>query len=138
MSFEKGVACNNRTSAVYITGLGHEYPSHSIKQEHFMQLLEKLHPDEVNSPMLVLITLTYDTFLSSSNIAKVSKNSGDSMIDQESSLAQLPSTSIDVPEKTPCLQKSIGPLAYFVLQGYGLLPLRARRLCKKLNLDLAI
>lgn len=117
MSLEKGIACSNKTNAVYITGLGHEYPSHSIKQEHFMELLEKLHPDEVNSPMLVLITLTYDTIVSSSNIAKVSKNSGDSMVDQESSLAQLPSTSTDVPEKTPCLQKSIVSPEYFALQG---------------------
>jgi hypothetical protein len=138
MSLKNGMTCSGKTNAVYITGLGHEYPSHSIKQEHFMDLIERLHPDEIVSPTLVVLALPYDPSLSTSDTTEVSKNSGDSIVEPRSSLAQLPSTSRNGQKKMLCHQESILSPASFALPGYSLLPLRAKRLCEKPGSDPAI
>lgn len=36
--------------ALYITGLAHEYPTNTLKQGEFKDVLTRLYPDRVKSP----------------------------------------------------------------------------------------
>jgi type III polyketide synthase len=48
---------SSRTNAIYITGLGHKYPSHSVKQEDFEGMLQRVFPDETSSPASVIFII---------------------------------------------------------------------------------
>ena len=41
---------DNEMDTLYITGLGHEYPIHTVKQNEFKEHVERLYPDEHASP----------------------------------------------------------------------------------------
>ncbi|CAE7219647.1 hypothetical protein P3342_013441 [Pyrenophora teres f. teres] len=42
------MARNGKPDAIYVTGIAHEYPQFSVKQEQFQGLLEKLYPEHSN------------------------------------------------------------------------------------------
>jgi type III polyketide synthase len=41
---------HNKLDALYITGLAHEYPPHTVTQEQFGDYVERLYPDAAASP----------------------------------------------------------------------------------------
>jgi len=59
MSSVNGMPRSNKTNAIYIIGLGHEYPPHSVRQEQFEDVLERLCPDEITSPASVIQCLSW-------------------------------------------------------------------------------
>lgn len=40
---------SSKPSTVYVTGLAHEYPQFSVKQEQFQELIETLYPEHSNA-----------------------------------------------------------------------------------------
>ena len=42
------MARSDKAGAVYVTGLGHEYPQFSVKQEEFKELINTLYPEHNN------------------------------------------------------------------------------------------
>ncbi|EMD59640.1 hypothetical protein COCSADRAFT_152065 [Bipolaris sorokiniana ND90Pr] len=45
-----GMTRSSNNDGVYITGLGHQYPEHAIRQEDFEGFLQRLYPEHVSSP----------------------------------------------------------------------------------------
>lgn len=53
-----------KTDAVYITGLGHEYPPHTIQQEDFAKIIESLYPGHYLSSPGYVVPIFFSTNLS--------------------------------------------------------------------------